>query len=188
MTPPPPPPIPQHHTLTEENPASESHYISPKLLRWVPLEKEVIMHRSYVIGTIKGLGNNGDLYVLYIMFLQSHAIMWKSFWQIAMPLLTPTSWGLAQRWLMLYHDFWKYIWIATWQNQKNDLCAQRRLWSAWASTQFDQSYHCPPEEALGPKLPIEHTAKAVIRLYVWQWWSESLLGAQVILMVLSCGG
>ena len=30
------------------------------------------------------------------------------------------------------------------------LCAQRRLRSAWASAQSDQSLQCPHEEALGP--------------------------------------
>ena len=30
----------------------------------------------------------------------------------------------------------------TWQNQQNDLCAQRRLRSAWASAQSDQSSLC----------------------------------------------
>ena len=30
------------------------------------------------------------------------------------------------------------------------LCAQRKLRSAWASAQSDQSLHCPHEEALGP--------------------------------------
>ena len=33
-------------------------------------------------------------------------------------------------------------WAASWQNQWNGMCAQRRLRSAWASTQFDQSLHC----------------------------------------------
>ena len=28
---------------------------------------------------------------------------------------------------------------ASWQNQRNGMCAQRRLRSAWASTQSDQS-------------------------------------------------
>ena len=32
-----------------------------------------------------------------------------------------------------------HIWAATWQNQQNDMCAQRRLRSAWASAQSDQS-------------------------------------------------
>ena len=40
------------------------------------------------------------------------------------------------------------IWTATWQNQQNDLCAQRRLWSAWKSAQSDQSLHCPHEGTL----------------------------------------
>ena len=30
-------------------------------------------------------------------------------------------------------------WVAAWQNQQNDLCAQRRLRSTWASAQSDQS-------------------------------------------------
>ena len=30
-------------------------------------------------------------------------------------------------------------WAAAWQNQQNDLCTQRRLRSAWASAQSDQS-------------------------------------------------
>ena len=31
------------------------------------------------------------------------------------------------------------IWAASWQNQQNGMCAQRRLRSAWASAQSDQS-------------------------------------------------
>ena len=37
-----------------------------------------------------------------------------------------------------------------WQNQQIGLCAQRRLRSAWASAQSDQSLRCPHEESLGP--------------------------------------
>ena len=44
------------------------------------------------------------------------------------------------------------------------LCAQRRLRSAWASAQSDQSLRCPHEENLGPQLPIKRTAKTLIRL------------------------
>ena len=44
------------------------------------------------------------------------------------------------------------------------VCAQRRLRSAWASAQSDQSLRCPHEETLGLKLPIERTAKTLIRL------------------------
>ena len=35
-------------------------------------------------------------------------------------------------------------------NQQNGMCVQRRLGSAWASAQPDQSLHCPHEESLGP--------------------------------------
>ena len=50
---------------------------------------------------------------------------------------------------------------------QNDLCAQQRLRSAWASSQSDQSQRCRPEEKLGPKLPTECTAKTLIRLGGW---------------------
>ena len=61
-------------------------------------------------------------------------------------------------------------------------------WSAWASIQSDQSLRCPHEEALGPWLPIECQAKTLIRLRSCAGWSESSLGTQVILLVLSCCG
>ena len=32
-----------------------------------------------------------------------------------------------------------HIWATSWQNQQNGMCAQRRLRSAWASAQSDQS-------------------------------------------------
>ena len=57
------------------------------------------------------------------------------------------------------------------------VCAQRRLGSAWASAQSDQSLRCPLEESLGPELPIERTAKTMIRLGGCPGWSESSLGA-----------
>ena len=57
------------------------------------------------------------------------------------------------------------------------VCAQRRLRSAWASAQSDQSLRCPHEETFGPWLPIERTAKTLIRLGGCPGWSESSLGA-----------
>ena len=42
---------------------------------------------------------------------------------------------------------------------KPTTCAQRRLGSAWASSQSDQSLRCPREESLGPWLAFECTAK-----------------------------
>ena len=58
------------------------------------------------------------------------------------------------------------------------LCAQRRLRSAWASPQSDQSLRCPHEESLDSYLPTERTAKTLIRLGGCPGWSESSLGAQ----------
>ena len=59
----------------------------------------------------------------------------------------------------------------------NWVCARRRLRSAWASAQSDQILRCPHEESLGPSLPIERTAKTLIRLGGCSGWSESSLGA-----------
>ena len=75
-----------------------------------------------------------------------------------------------------------HTWATSRENQQDDLCTQQKLRSAWA----DQSLPCPHEEALGPSLPIEHTAKTLIRFGGCQ--ALSSLGAQVILLVLSCGG
>ena len=47
---------------------------------------------------------------------------------------------------------------------------------------------CLHEETLGPQLPIEHTVKTLIRLGIRPGWSESAVGAQIILLVLSWGG
>ena len=63
------------------------------------------------------------------------------------------------------------------QVQQKWLCAQRRLRSAWASAQSDQSLRCPHEERLGPWLPNECRVKTLIRLGRCPSWSESLLGA-----------
>ena len=77
------------------------------------------------------------------------------------------------------------IWAASWQNQQNGMCAKPRLRSAWASAQSDQSLCC----ALNGKLRIlaffKWTAKTRIRLGGCPGWSESLLGAHAILLVLS---
>ena len=43
--------------------------------------------------------------------------------------------------------FLRYIWAASWQNQQNGMCAQRRLRSAWASAQSDQSLCCPDAQS-----------------------------------------
>ena len=81
-----------------------------------------------------------------------------------------------------------YTWAAAWQNQQNGHCAQWRHRSAWASSQSDQSLRCLHEETLGPQIPIERTAKTLIRLGGRPGWFESSLGAKAILLDLSWGG
>ena len=80
----------------------------------------------------------------------------------------------------------KAIWVATWQNQQNDLCTQPRLRSAWASAQSHQSSPCTKWVAEDP-----------VFLHVdsegWSYWADaqtdlSLCWAHIILLVLSCGG
>ena len=68
------------------------------------------------------------------------------------------------------------------KNQQNDFCAQRRLKSAWAPAQSDQSLRCPHEEILCHQLPIERTAKTLIRFGGCPGGPESSLGAQIILL------
>ena len=65
---------------------------------------------------------------------------------------------------------------------------QRRLRSAWASARFDQSLRCLHEETFGPKLPIERTAKTLIKLGGCPGWSESSLGAHSFCLILSYRG
>ena len=58
------------------------------------------------------------------------------------------------------------------------VCAQRRLRSAWASAQSDQSFRCVLNEKLRTQAFFMRTAKALIRLGGCPGWSESSLGAQ----------
>ena len=77
----------------------------------------------------------------------------------------------------------KTIWAAAWQNQQNTLCAKRI--SAWASTQCDQSLRSALYGESRTQCFFMRTAKTLIRLGGCPGWSESSLGAQVILLVLS---
>ena len=61
------------------------------------------------------------------------------------------------------------------------LCVKRRLRSAWASTQPDQSFRCPPKGTLAPWLPTESYARTLIRLRGCAGWSESSLCTYTIL-------
>ena len=81
--------------------------------------------------------------------------------------------------MSIYTKIWfLQIWAATWQNQQNGMCAQQRLSSAWTTAQSDQSLRWPHQESLCPNLPIEPTAKTLIRLGRCPGWSESMLGTQ----------
>ena len=79
-------------------------------------------------------------------------------------------------------------WAAAWQNQTNDLCAQRRLRSAWASAQSDQNLRYALNMKLRTQGFFMRTAKSLIRLGGCSGWSESSLAAHSILLVLSCAG
>ena len=91
------------------------------------------------------------------------------------------------------------IWATAWQYQQNDLCAQWRLRSDWASTRSDQSLLFAWRDLRSLATPC--TAKTVISLGGCDplhskdsdqggcpVWCESSLGLQVILWILSCGG
>ena len=51
-----------------------------------------------------------------------------------------------------------------------------------SAQQTDQNLRCPHEEILGPKLPIDRTAKTLIRLGRCPGGSEFSLGAHAILL------
>ena len=68
------------------------------------------------------------------------------------------------------------------------LCTQRRLRSAWASTQSVQSLRCPLNGYLRTQAFFMWTAKILIRLGGCPGWSESSLSTHAILLVLSWGG
>ena len=61
----------------------------------------------------------------------------------------------------------QYRWATSWKNQQNDLCAQQKIGSAWASAQSEQSLCCPHEETWGPQLHIERTAKTDQTGMIW---------------------
>ena len=79
------------------------------------------------------------------------------------------------------------IWAASWQNQQNGMCAQRRLRSAWASAQSDQFSLCAQWVAKDPSFlhadsEDSHQTGRMPRL-IWVF-----AGRRVILLVLSWGG
>ena len=87
-----------------------------------------------------------------------------------------------------FSEMQNVIWATSRQNQQNDLCAQRRLGSSWASAQSDQSLHSALLGYLSIQCFFMRTAKTLIRLGACPGWSESSLDAHAILLVLSWGG
>ena len=78
---------------------------------------------------------------------------------------------------------------ASWQNKQNDLCAQWRLWSAWASAQSDQSSLSAWRNIGSSGTHWAHCEDSqTLRLGGCPGWSESSLATQTILLVLSWGG
>ena len=89
-------------------------------------------------------------------------------------------------WLIATSQKGTHIWAASWQNQQNGLCAQRRLRSAWAFARSDQSLRrARLKTARFLSYPLSAQGR-LIRLGECPGWSESSLGALVILLVLSC--
>ena len=124
------------------------------------------------------------------IYLCAHISKWH-FAFISLPVSSCLNFGYyrARIWsVCLTGDCFHSLFEPPHDKTKNDLCIQLRLRSAWASTQSDQSLYCPHDETLGPQLPIERTAKTLIRLGRCPGWSESLLGTHVSLLVLSWGG
>ena len=114
----------------------------------------------------------------------------------------------VQPFSLLRSCYWRCLWFLMYvcayvaealRNQDTTICLERSFepphdktnkMTFAPSKESDQaghlpslnSLHCPHEDRLDPQLPFECTAKTLIRL----GWSESLLGAHVILLVLSC--
>ena len=73
------------------------------------------------------------------------------------------------QYMLLWRNIENYLKLSSINELPHDktnklTCLQRRHRSAWTSAQSDQGLRCPHEESLGPRLPIEHTAKMLIRL------------------------
>ena len=71
------------------------------------------------------------------------------------------------------------ILATAWENVRSDVCSQRRLRSACASTQSDQRLHSSHEETLHSWPSKMRPVKIQFRPCEPTGWSESSLGAQV---------
>ena len=79
--------------------------------------------------------------------------------------------------------FLTFSWAEAWQNKQNDLCTKRRLRSAWAFAQSDQSSLCLQLVAKDARFLHADSGQCS------DWADADLsLRFQVILLALSCGG
>ena len=79
-------------------------------------------------------------------------------------------------------------WACAWQNQQNDLCAQRKPRSVGSSAQSDQSLGCPHEESLGLLVTDKAPSEDSDQTGWMQGWFESSLGAQTLIRLGGCPG
>ena len=86
------------------------------------------------------------------------------------------------KWCMFSGDIW--AWAL--QNQKMTCAPSEDSDQPGHPPSLIRVIHWSHKETLGPSLPIERTAKTLIRLGGCPGWSESLLGVQAILLVSSC--
>ena len=94
------------------------------------------------------------------------------------------SYLAAQLWRQIF--LWQSLLSRNMTKPTKWVCAQQRLRSTWASAQSDQSFRCTLNGKLRTEAFFMRTAKTPIRLNRCRRWSESSLGAHVILLVLSC--
>ena len=119
----------------------------------------------------------------------THISDWLIYVQVHAKTLPLNLWGLwKHKWAATRQNkqIDCAIWAASWQNEQND-CAQRRLRSAWASAQSDQSLLCAQSVVMDPSFlhadseDSDQTGRMPRLFWVFA-------GCTVILLVLSWGG
>ena len=84
-------------------------------------------------------------------------------------------------------SLWSFKLATSWQNQQNGMCAQQRLASNWASASLIRVFAVGMVKAWVLSYPLSAQLR-LIRLDECQGWYESLMGAYIILLILSWGG
>ena len=132
---------------TDHSQDSYIGYTKQHTSKSVPLASHRTKNPPAIIGAILKLTPFIDILRRFLLVINIAAIM--EIW-IGWYLNIPTPWNAA------------------WWNISSDMCAQRRLKSACASTQSDQSLCCPHEETLHPWLSKIRPVKIlVIHRLIW---------------------